>query len=92
LDEIAELLSTFHAASLGLLKKLLDEQETMKPEDVEKTKYVIGMAAINTFNLEQVAKHGASYYQDNKEKVDRLIAEATIFAKALQESGFGRAA
>lgn len=86
---VAVLIETFQSACLGLLAKLVDENESMSPEDIEKTTYVVSMAVVNSFNLEQVEKHGAFYYQANKEKVDRLIAEATGFAKVLRESGYG---
>lgn len=88
-ENVTVLIDTFQSACLGLLAKLVDEHESMSPEDIEKTTYVVSMAVVNSFNLEQVEKQGAFYYQANKEKVDRFIAEATGFAKALQESGYG---
>ena len=50
--------------------------------------YIVGMAAVNAFNLEQVAKRGETYYLANKEKVDRLIETATGFSEALKQEGF----
>lgn len=88
-ENVAALIEVFQLAILDLSAKLEAEKDTISPDDVKKTNYVVGMAAINSFNLEQVMKHGVSYYQVNTEKVDRLIAESTGFANALRESGFG---
>lgn len=85
------LIGTFQGAVLELSAKLEAEKDSMAPGDVEKANYVVGMATVNAFNLEQVVKHGIAYYEANKAKVDRLFAEATGFADALRAEGFGLA-
>jgi hypothetical protein len=85
------LIGTFQGAILELSAKLDAEKDLMSPVDVENTNYVAGMASVNAFNLEQVVKQGATYYEANKAKVDRLFAEATGFAEALRAEGYGLA-
>jgi hypothetical protein len=82
-----ELIQTFQFAILDLSAKLETDRNTMTPEDIEKTNYVVSMAAVNAFNLEQVMKRGDAYYWANKEKVDRLIETVTGFAEALKQEG-----
>lgn len=85
------LIGTFQGAILELSVKLDAEKDSMSPVDVENTNYVSGMASVNAFNLEQVVKQGATYYEANKAKVDRLFTEATEFASALRAEGYGLA-
>lgn len=85
------LIGTFQGAILELSAKLDAEKDYMAPVDVENAKFVVGMASVNAFNLEQVVEQGVAYYEANKAKVDRLFAEATGFAEALRAEGYGLA-
>ncbi len=85
----ADLLKVFQLAILDLSVKLQEEKSTMAPEDVESTNYVIGMATINSLNLEQIIQRGARYGEANKEKIERFLEDAAGFANALQQHGFG---
>jgi len=84
------LIGAFQGAILELSAKLDAEKDSMSPVDVENTKFVVGMASVNAFNLERVVKQGVAYYEANKAKVGRLFAEATGFAEALRAEGYGR--
>lgn len=85
------LIGTFQSAVLELSAKLEVEKDSMAPSDVEKANYVVGMATVSAFNLEQVVKHGVAYYEANKAKVDRLFAETAVFAESLRAEGYGLA-
>ncbi len=82
-EKAAELIAVFQLAILELSAKMVAEKETMSASDVENVNYVVGMASVNSFNLEQVIKHGENYYQANRELVDKLLAEAGVFAESL---------
>lgn len=89
LSQISNLICTFECAILDLSAKLEDEKETLSAETIEDAHYVIGMARVNSTSLLTAFKLGASYYAVNKEKVDRLIAEATAFAESFKAEGYG---
>lgn len=90
-DKAMALIGTFQGAILELSAKLDAEKDSISAVDVEKAEFVVGMASVNAFNLEQVVKQGAAYYEANKAKVDRLFTEATEFASALRAEGYGLA-
>ena len=85
-----ELIHTFQLAILDLSAILETDRNTLPGEDADKINYIVGMAAVNAFNLGQVMERGEVYYRENHEKVDRLIQTATDFAEALKQEGFNR--
>lgn len=87
----AELIEVFQYAILDLAAKQEVEKGTLSTADVDDLNYVVGMAQVNSMNLQQVIEQGAAYYATNKEKVNRLITEATAFANSLKKEGFGMA-
>lgn len=87
--KVAGLIEVFQCAILDLAAKLEDEKSTMPAEDVENTKYVVGMAQVNSVNLQKVIEQGTAYYEANKVKMDAFIAEATVFAESLKKEGYG---
>lgn len=80
----------FRLAIIDLTLKIEREKHTLTAADLASANLVISMCAINAFNLEQVAKQGADYYEKNRRKVDRLMHEASQFAASLQAEGFGK--
>lgn len=89
LDRACPLVKIFQCAILDLAAKLEEQKDTLAEKVIEDTKYVIGMAEVNSRSLLFVSELGADYYFANKEKVDRLIREATGFAAALQKDSLG---
>ncbi|MDP1872054.1 MAG: hypothetical protein Q8K61_10575 [Gallionella sp.] len=88
ISQISDLISAFECAILDLSAKLHDDK-TLTADDIENAHFVIGMARTNSVTLQTAFELGASYYAANKEKVDRLIAEATAFAESFKEEGYG---
>ena len=86
----ATLIAIFQRAIVDLTQKIEREKHTLSAADVESAHVVVGIAALNAFNLEQVINQGADYYERNRQKVDRLLREASQFAESLQAEGFGK--
>ncbi len=61
-----------------------------KPKiDANKAHYIVGVAGMISFLLEILATHGESFYDANKEKANKLLQEAILFATSLQAEGYG---
>lgn len=88
-NQIASLIEVFQCAILELSAKLEDEKATISARDRESAEYVVGMAQVSSVNLLKVMNQGAAFYEANKEKANRLIAEATAFADSLKAEGYG---
>lgn len=80
LNAIPELIRAFRLAIFDLSLKVKNEKGTLSPNDIENTHFVVGMAQVIATNLQKALDLGQSYYQDNAEKVDRLINEATALS------------
>ncbi len=83
LSKIPDLICSFQSVILELSAKLHDNK-TLSAEAVENTHYVIGMAQINSENLQTAFERG-----DASEKVCRLIEEATTLAESFKKEGYG---
>jgi len=49
MNQAAELIQTFQFAILDLSAKLEADRNSMSPEDIENTNYVVSMASVNAF-------------------------------------------
>ena len=88
--EATRLKEIFQLAIIDFTHKI-ESDSTLSAADIESANIIVGMAVLNAFNLEQVAKRGADFYCKNMAKVDRLFRAAGEFAGSLQAEGFGLA-
>jgi Na+/phosphate symporter len=83
LSKIPDLICHFQSVILELSARLHDDK-TLSEEDIENTHYVIGMAQINSENLQTAFERG-----DASEKVCRLIEESTALVGSFNKEGCG---
>lgn len=88
--KVVDLIVVFQTSIIELTDRLEEEKSTMAQADIENTHYVIGMVTLNSFNLEEIATKPDDYYLANKDKLNRFLAWASNFAKALKRRGFGK--
>lgn len=91
IGQSVKLIEVFQCAILDLAAKLESEKSSMSVEDMENVHYVVGMAQVNSLNLQKIIERGVVYYDANKEKVDNFLVESTRFAASLKVEGFGMA-
>ena len=83
---------TFQFAILDISVKLEEKKATLSAADVEDANYVIGMAVVNSGNLEKLIGADAAFWVENKASVTAFISDAKQFAASLKASGYGLAA
>jgi hypothetical protein len=83
LSKIPDLICNFQSVILELSAQLHDDK-TLSAEVVENTHYVIGMAKLNSENLQIALERG-----DASEKVCLLIEEATALVGSFNKEGYG---